>query len=46
MNVKLPNPRHENLAQLLAQGVRASEAYARSGFRPDTGKCQQAGPLT
>jgi hypothetical protein len=35
--MKLPNPRHENFAQLLAQGVRQSEAFVRSGFRPGPG---------
>jgi hypothetical protein len=35
--MKLSNSRHENFAQLLAQGVRQSEAFVRSGFRPGPG---------
>lgn len=33
----LDNPRHEKFAQLRAQQVTASEAYRKSGYKPDDG---------
>jgi hypothetical protein len=39
--MRLSNPKHENLAQLLAKEISISEAYARSGFRPDTGNASR-----
>jgi hypothetical protein len=37
----LPNARHETVAQLVAQGITKTEAYAIAGYSPDDGNASR-----